>query len=161
MTRLIKVLLILAVIGTAFSLTGCSTTDSDADYGEAYDADYMMTDYVDQLLRDGAQIVVGNVEITGSGDDYTVTVAEKKVVSNENYKDGYYIADKNITSTYPLGSDMGILVKDGDDIKVCTAEEFVQNYSGDSDALYNVYLIGDVVELIQPLDPEAASQSDK
>lgn len=160
MKRLVSLFLVISAACVVLTLAGCSQKDSDTDYGEAYDVDYMVNEYVDQLLRDGAETVVGNVEITGSEDDYTVTVAEKKVVANENYKNGYYVADKNISSSYTLGSDLGILTREGNEIRACSAEEFIQNHSGDTETLYTVYLIGDVVELIQPLDPETAAASE-
>lgn len=155
----VKIVLLLSLLCMGLVFTGCSTEDSNENYGEAYDVDYMTTDYVDQLIRDGAETVVGSVEITGSEDDYTVNVTEKKVVPNENYEDGYYVADKNMTSTYPLGSDMGILAMDGNEVTACTAEEFIKDHSGDAESLYTVYLIGDVVELIQPLDPKTVTDN--
>lgn len=155
MKRSTLLFLILPVICITLVLAGCSTKDSDEDYGEAYDVDYMTTDYVDQLVRDGAQTVVGTVEIAGEEGAYNVNVAEKKVVVNDNYEGGYYIADKNVTNTYPLGSDMGILCNEGGQVKAITADEFIKNHSGDTESLYTVYLIGDEVELIQPLDPKS------
>jgi hypothetical protein len=109
------------------AMTACSSDEKSENYGEAYDVDYMSTDYVDQLLRDGAQTLVGTIEISGADDNYTVAVAEKKVVPNKNYDEGYYIADKNMTGTYPLGSDMGILVmEDGRIVGRGTHEELLR-----------------------------------
>lgn len=155
-----KLILILSVTCVILALTGCSNKDSDRDYNGEMDAEYLMSEYPEQLLRDGADTVTGTVTITGTEGDYTVNVDEKKVVSNENYEDGYYIADKNMNSSYPLGSDHGILAKNGDETVACTTEEFIENSSDDSETLYTVYLIGDVVELIQPLDPKAAAEAD-
>ena len=149
--------LIFSVLCITLVLSGCSVNDTDENYGEAYDVEYLTTDYVDQLMRDGAETTVGTIEIAGNEDNYTVTVDEKKIVSNENYEDGYYIADKNITNTYPLGSDLGILTRDGDEIIACSAEDFIRDHSGDTDTLYTVYLIGGEVELVQPLDPKTAA----
>ena len=160
MKRSGKVFLILSVFCIILTLVGCTSKESDVDYGEV-DAEFLMTEYADQLIRDGAETVTGTVEITGSDEDYSVTVNEKKIVPNENYEDGYYIADKNMSNTYPLGTDQGILAKEGDEIVIVTTEDFIKNHSGDSETLYTVYLIGGVVELIQPLDPQAAADADK
>ena len=160
MNRFGRLALLLTLVCIAFMLTACSTKDSDEDFGNEYDTDYLMTEYADQLLRDGAETVVGSVEINGTEGDYTVFVAAKKIVKNENYEKGYYIADKNITDTYPLDSDLGILVNVDGKVQACTTEEFIENYSGDPDALYTVFLMNGVVELIQPLDLEAAADSD-
>ena len=155
-----KLILTLTVICILPALAACSTKNSDQDFGDAYDAEYMMTDYPDQLIRDGADTVIGTIEITGEeGSGYSVTVDQKKVVANANYEDGYYIADRNITDSYPMGSDQGILAQRDGEIVVCTVEDFIKDYSDDKDALYTVYLIGDTVELIQPLDPQTAIQS--
>ena len=60
----------------------------------------------------------------------------------------------------PLGSDQGIVVlKDGTPT-LCSTEDFIKNYSGDSETLYTVYLIGDVVELILPLDSKTTVDSE-
>ena len=159
MKRSGKLLFIISVFCIILTLAGCSTKDSDRDFGGDYDVDSLQTDYADQLVRDGAETVIGTVEIAGSENDYTVTVDEKKIVSNENYEDGFYIADRNITNDYPLGSDLGIVaLQDGAPI-VCTADEFMKNHSGDTESLYTVYLIGDVVELILPLDPKTQAMS--
>ena len=160
MKRSTLLYLILPIMCITLVLAGCTTKDSDEDYGEAYDVDYMTTEYVDQLIRDGAETLVGTVEIAGEEDDYDVTVVEKKVVVNDNYEDGYYIADKNVSGVYPLGSDMGILCNEDGQLKAITADEFIQNHSGDAESLYTVYLIGDVVELIQPLDPKSLVNAD-
>lgn len=160
MKRSGKVFLIFSVFCIILTLAGCTSEESDVDYGEV-DAEFLMTEYADQLIRDGAKTVTGTVEITGSGEDYSVTVNEKKIVPNKNYEDGYYIADKNMSSTYPLGTDQGILAKEGNETAIVTTEDFIKNHSGDSETLYTVYLIGDVVELIQPLDPQTAADADK
>lgn len=157
MKRFGKVFLISSVFCIILVLfAGCSTknSDSDHDFGDSYDAEYLMNDYAEQLVRDGAETVVGTIEIAESGENYTVTVDEKKVVVNDNYEDGYYIADKNLTNSYPLGSDLGIVaIEDGSPV-VCTADDFIKNHSGDTETLYTVYLIGDGVEQILPLDPQ-------
>ena len=156
MKRSGTLLLIISVFCIILTLAGCSTKDSDQDFDGTYDIEALQTDYVDQLLRDGATTVIGNVDISGTENDYTVTVHEKKIVANENYEDGYYIADRNMDSTYPLGSDQGIVVTENGTPTLCSTEDFIKNYSGDSESLYTVYLIGDVVELILPLDPKTA-----
>ena len=145
-------------LSLAVAATGCGTVqDSDQDYGdgaEYFDVDYLTGEYADQLVEDGAETVVGSVEFVTSDDGYQVNVIQKKVVVNENYEDGYYIADRNMTTTYTYGSDLGIVVSENGEPTMCDADTFYEKYSGDQDALYTVYLLGDTVELILPLDPE-------
>ncbi len=156
MKRSRKLFLIISVFCIALALTSCQSKDSDEDFSESYDdVEYLMTDYVDQLVRDGAETVTGTLEITGTEENYSVTVDEKKVVINDNYDDGYYIADRNITNTYPLGNDTGFVVMEDGNPVICTAEEFMEKHAGDTNSLYTVYLMGDTAEHIIPLDPQS------
>lgn len=155
MKRQTGLLFIAGLLFLLVSFTGCQTgiIDQELSEDDSYDASYLSGTYAEQLTRDGAETIVGSVEISGSENNYTVTVNEKKVVPNQDYENGYYIADRNITNTYPLGSDLGIVAVSGDAATVCTAEDFIKDHSGETDTLYTVYLIGDSVELILPLDP--------
>lgn len=155
-----KLLFIISALFIILTLAACQTKDSDEDFDGSYDVDYLMTDYVDQLVRDGATTVTGTIEITGEGNQYTLALDEKKVIANDNYEDGYYIADTNISNTYALENDLSFVVLEDGEPVMCTAEEFMKNHSGDTDSLYTVYLMGDVVEHIMPLDPKALPAGD-
>ncbi len=50
--------------------------------------------------------VQGSVEMTEADGASTITVAQKEIVPSENYKDGYYIADRNLETELYLGQRM-------------------------------------------------------
>lgn len=151
--RLLGAGLVSVLMLTAFA--GCgSTEDSDQDFGdEEYTPVYLAGEYAEQLINDGAKTLEGTITITGEKDNYTVQVQEKEVVVNENYDGGYYIADRNLSNEYAFGGDVGLVVDKGGTQEVCTVEDFIADTEKDPDALYTVYIMGDAVELILPLDP--------
>ncbi len=140
---------------------GCgSTENSDQDFGdEEYDVETLTNDYAPQLLHDGAKTLTGSVELTGSEGNYILLIHQKEVVVNEDYEDGYYIADRNMTTEHDYGSDAGIVIEKGGVLDVCSTQDFIDYYSGKDDSLYTVYLIDDTVELIMPLDPQTVVAS--
>lgn len=151
-------------LSLAAALAGCSGSpeDSDVNYdGAEMDVEFLTGEYADQLINDGADTVTGSVSLISEGDSYKVVVEQKQVVVNENYEDGYYIADRNMTSEYEFGADMGIVVMENGEPAVSDAETFQKKYSDDPDALYTVYLMGDTVELILPLDPRQLVNSNQ
>ena len=155
-----KLILITVALCLFFTLTACSDENSDGNFGDMNDPEYLMTDFADQLLRDGANTLTGIVEVTGTDGSYSVTIDQKKVVPSEDYDDGYYIADRNITDSYALSNDAVILVQKDGSPSVCAIEDFIRDHSGDSSSLYCVYLMGDTAQLIQPLDPASVTESD-
>ena len=58
-----------------------------------------------------------------------------------------------ITKDVTLGAEGRIACQDGKDLKVVTADEFIENYNDGEKQLYTVYLMGDSVELILATDP--------
>ena len=151
--------ILLAGLVSAFMITafaGCGgNDDSDLDYGDQeFTVDFLTGDYAQQLTTDGAETVVGNVTITGEEGNYTVQVKQKEVVVNENYDGGYYIADRNMTSEYAFGSDVGLVIMKDGEPTLCDVPEFIESVQDDDTSLYTVYVMGDTVELILPLDPE-------
>ena len=139
------------------TLTGCGSEASDRDFAdEEYDASYLSETYAQQLLDDGAETIVGTLEVSGTEDDCTVTVHEKKIVPNEDYENGYYIADRNKETVCPLSSDLGVAAISGGETVIMETEEFIEHNSKNPDSLYTVYLIGGNAELILPLDPSGA-----
>lgn len=153
----------LLCLSLSASLSACSgQEDFDVGYdGENADVEFLTRDYAQQLINDGAETVTGSVSLVSSGDSYKVVVEQKQVVVNENYEDGYYIADRNMTSEYEFGADMGIVVLNNGTLTVCDAETFAKDYSGSQDDLYTVHLMGDTVELILALDPRQLVNSNQ
>ena len=150
-----KLILFTILILTLSLLAGCTSNESE-NYGDMTDTEYLTGDYTDQLIRDGAETVIGAVELSESDGTYTVAVDEKKIIANSNYKEGYYIADPNVTSEYALASDIGVLIEQDGELSLCSAEDYIRDHSGDTETLYTVYVIGGAAQLILPLDPQAA-----
>ena len=143
------------------ALWGCGSNASDSDYaGEEYDASYLTDEYASQLVADGAKTVTGTLEMSGSEENCTVTVHEKKIVRNDDYEKGYYIADRNKETVCSLSSDLGLAADvDGETI-VLQTDDFIKYNSKNADSLYTVYLIGDTAELILPLNPDSSGGSE-
>lgn len=139
-----------------FALCGCGEEKSGQTISEPeITGEYLENEYSQQLLTDGADTVVGVVTIEQAGDNtYAVSIAEREVVANDDYKEGYYIADNNIVLDATLGEDARIACEGEDGLDVLTAKEFIAQQDENADQLYTVYMMGDSAELIIATDPE-------
>ena len=106
-----------------------------------------------QLITDGAEQYLGSVSIEKHGDSYKATVAEKEVVASDRYDEGYYIADRNLEHkfTFDDGSRIVRTSKRGD-LEYVDSETFLTE-GQDANALFNVYVIGDSIELMVYVEP--------
>ena len=92
-----------------------------------------------------------------SGEDsYSVHISEREVVANANYKEGYYVADNNITHDVSFGFDGRIACIENGELIVKSPDEFIEEQDKDSgdEKLYTVYLMGESAELILETEPE-------
>lgn len=139
-----------------FALCGCGEEKSGQTISEPeITGEYLENEYSQQLLTDGADTVVGVVTIEQAGDNtYAVSIAEREVVANDDYKEGYYIADNNIVLDATLGEDARIACEGEDGLDVLTAKEFMAQQDENAEQLYTVYMMGDSAELIIATDPE-------
>ena len=77
------------------TFTGCDDDTSGGTIDEPeITGEYLAGEYAQQLTTDGAEVIVGSVDMEGSDGAYTVHIAEKEVVVNDGYEEGYYIADR-------------------------------------------------------------------
>ena len=136
-----------------FAFAGCGNQNEDITEEPELDADYLMGDYTQQLITDGAEQYLGSVSIEKHGDSYKATVAEKEVVASDRYDEGYYIADRNLEHkfTFDDGSRIVRTSKRGD-LEYVDSETFLTE-GQDANALYNVYVIGDSIELMVYVEP--------
>lgn len=116
-------------------------------------ADYLTGEYAEQLTTDGAKTFVGSVVLKRDGDSYDAIVEEKKIVASDDYDEGYYIADTNSSHELEFDEDIRIVVSQGEDLVVSNPEDFIKDYNNSPDMLYNVYYMGDYLELLVPLNP--------
>jgi len=160
----VTLFLMLALI-MVVSMAGCNNPKQ---IGNTYEEpeitiEYLSTEYVDQLIRDGGAHFFGSLEITEdeNGNPF-VTIAEKELVMDKTHPKGYYIADKNLESVYPLSFEARTTHLTGKTsiANIMTSENFVKAVASDkkmtmqttSDEstlkFYDIYVIGDQVELI-------------
>lgn len=149
----VAVCLVLCLL--TFLMAGCGEKKSGSTIAEPeITGQYLQEEYSQQLLTDGAETVLGYITVDKLGEgDYSVHIAERQVVASPEYKDGYYIADNNVAKDVTLGAEGRIACQDGKDLKVVTADEFIENYNDGQKQLYTVYLMGDSAELILATDP--------
>ena len=137
------------------TFTGCDDDTSGGTIDEPeITGEYLAGEYAQQLTTDGAEVIVGSVDMEGSDGAYTVHIAEKEVVVNDGYEEGYYIADRNLTRDAELGPEARIACMSDGELTVKTPEEFMESYSGDEEQLYEVYLMGESAELLLAVDSE-------
>ncbi|MBN7774260.1 hypothetical protein [Clostridium aminobutyricum] len=149
------------VLAVAMLLPGCAKSNKS---GQTEDepqitVDYLEGDYVEQLVRDGAEHVFGTIELN-QADDGTiqVNIAEKVLVEDSSQPEGYYIEDKNSNLSAVLGTGARATFLNGNVSlpQIMSSKEFVKAYqdnltknSGKNDSkLYDIYIMGDQIELI-------------
>lgn len=139
-------------------LSGCGEDKSGQTINEPeITGEYLAGEYSQQLITDGAETVIGAVTMEKTGEDsYRVHISEREVVANSNYKDGYYIADNNITHDVGFGFDGRIACLENGELTVKSPDEFIEEQEKDSgeEKLYTVYLMGESAELILETEPE-------
>ena len=155
-TQILSLLLFILCLSSVLALTSCGQDKSGNTIDEPeLTAEYLSDEYSQQLLTDGAETTLGTVTITEVGGVYSVVVSEKEVVPNSDYKDGYYIADTNVSKEYTLGFDARI-VCDHDGASVMSdADTFISEHPEGSEELYTVYTMGESAELIMITEPES------
>ncbi|MCL1981751.1 MAG: hypothetical protein FWG53_01495 [Clostridiales bacterium] len=149
-----------AIIGTAvFSvvlLAGCVGDDNTIAEPDITVA-YLSGEYAAQLLRDGAEVVFGNVAVTEDEDGAVwINISEMEYVDDQSQPNGYYIADKNLDSQYQLSPEARATFLSGgssiaqvlgaDDFTASAMQEAVE-FEGKI-SLYYIYIIDDQVELL-------------
>lgn len=153
-SKKINGLLLTLCIISVFIFAGCGEEKSGNTISEPeITGKYLKEEYSQQLLTDGAETMIGTVDIEKKDDNYKVTVTEKEVVPNSSYNEGYYIADTNLVTDLTLGLDARIAsLKDGK-LVVESADEFIKSKAEHKDQLFTVYMMGTSAELIIGTDP--------
>ena len=151
-----------AVICIAVFIISCTGPHNTIDEPEIT-VKYLTGEYADQLVRDGASVVFGSIELTEAEDGSTVVhIKEKEFVEDASEPNGFYIADKNLNSEYPLANEArATFFPVGENVSTAMgASEFIeatrQAYeelgAGNPDyaayTLYDIYIMGDQVELL-------------
>ena len=162
--------LIMALV-LAFALAGCGQDSGEDELMDELEepeitVKYLSGEYADQILRDGGEKVLGTISFESTGEGkYDLTVNSMVIVESSITDEGYYIADKNLSTTVPLDSDARVtyIKKKEKGPEVRTLDKFIdrvqkdaaaQAESPDSDLtdedakLYDVYIIGEKALMI-------------
>ena len=148
------ILVLTALMLLLLLLAGCGSEKSGNTISEPeITGKYLKEEYSQQLLTDGAETMIGTVDIEKKDDNYKVTVTEKEVVPNSSYNEGYYIADTNLVTDLTLGLDARIASLEDGKLVVESADEFIKSKAEHKDQLFTVYMMGTSAELIIGTDP--------
>ncbi len=136
-----------------FAFAGCGNQNEDITEEPELDADYLMGEYTQQLITDGAEQYLGSVSIEKHGDSYIARVAEKEVVASDRYDEGYYIADRNLEHKFTFDDGSRVVRKNkSGDMEYVDSKTFLTEGHADN-SLFNVYVIGDSIELMVYVEP--------
>ncbi len=144
---------VIMIFTVGLFLAGCSNKSGGTYDEPEITAEYLVGEYAEQLLTDGAETIQGSIEMTETDETYTLTVTQKEIVPNTTYDEGYYIADRNLTTELYLDSECRIVCEHDGEYEVSNTEDFISNHNGQPDTIYTVYSFGDMVELIVVIDP--------
>jgi len=137
-----------------FCLVGCGNKSGSTIDEPEITSEYLTGEYAQQLLTDGAETITGYVDILDTDGVYALAINEQKVVANESYENGYYIADTNIEKNVTIHANTRIVCQHDDEAVVTTFEEFLNNHHDYDEFLFTAYIINDTVELLLYTDPE-------
>lgn len=155
--KVVSLFVVVFMLCSVIIFTSCGddgTTGGTIDEPEI-SVEYLMGEYKEQLIRDGAEHTFGSITIEdGQDGQKQMVIASKSVVKNDDYKTGYYIADRNISKQSPLDSEARVTyLKDGSQTpEIISAEQLISAAEKDNadgrEVLYDVYIIGGQVELV-------------
>ena len=160
--KLIFVIICIVVSMSVF-MTGCIEEYMGTLDEPEITLEYLTGDYARQLLRDGAYVLLGTIDLRrASEDEIIVIIREKEIVVDPDFSNGFYIADKNLESEYLLSHgvratfhlrDENIFVPMEHDefidaVWVDFFESMAEDPNGQEYRLYDIYIIENYVELL-------------
>jgi len=125
--------------------------------------EYLTGDYARQLLRDGAYVLFGTIDLRrASEDEIIVTIREKEVVTDPDFINAFYVADKNLEWEYLLSQGVRATfhLRDENNIVPMEHDEFIdavwvdffetiaEDPNGQEYRVYYIYIIDGYVELL-------------
>lgn len=163
-TRTILCVGLICVLVLTMLLVGCGDRNQSGLTVDEPDitVEYLEGDYVDQLIRDGAEHVFGTIEVTQVDEEtISVDIAAKVFVEDSSQLNGFYIEDKNYSLSKTLNPEARITFLTGEVSlpQIMSPTEFVKAYdedlakNGDTEEyrdskLYDIYIMGDQIELV-------------
>ncbi len=167
--KLFKTIILSLVIATAALACSCTFLNKSGQTINEPDitVDYLQGEYRDQLIRDGAVEIMGSAEVIASDDGMRhVIIHEKEFVEDDNYPNGFYIADKNKSTEAFLPDEARITFLDGgaSEPDILGPDDFITAYEQENTEygensmysitsfydtkLYNFYLFDDQILLM-------------
>lgn len=170
--RFIRVSVLSMTLLMTVLFSGCGQQINDNDIMEEPEItlEYLSGEYAEQILRDGGEDTLGTIEITNEGKDgsdgsegtLSLTIHDMVIVESSITDEGYYVADKNLSSTVPLSPDAYVTyIKSREKgPEVMPLKEFLRLVQKDAEKqksnglepgnekLYQVYIIGDTAVMI-------------
>lgn len=160
----IYTMLILTVI-LSVAVTGCHVKNQNGSTVEEPEItqEYLEGEYVEQLIRDGAEHLFGNIEIIKGDDGSTeINIITKELVSDSINGGRSLIEDRNYEISYPLSEEARCtFLQGGVSVpQILSADKFVEQYesaikqelptSAASEELlyYDLYIMNEQIELI-------------
>ncbi len=160
-------LLALAIL-LCLSLGGCWQSDlSGNTYVEPeITVDYLITDFANQIIRDGAEKRFGVISSVhdNKDDTYTLTVSGKQFVNDSSQPNGFYIADRNVDYELTLSKNVRSVIFPTSDVAdgqfFLNSSGFVQAFNDDFSSFlqetpvnetsyyFYFYVMHDFVELV-------------
>ncbi len=147
MTKLAVSLLTLIIFSIAFA--GCGDEMDEPEIT----IEYLHGEFAEMLEEDGAEIILGSVDILEEDGVYKARITEKQVVPSDNKK-GYYLAETNNLYERTIGPDCRIVYMNGDTPVIGSPEEFNKKYNGEKNSIYMTYCFSESCELILPVNPK-------
>lgn len=160
-----KVIALSIAFAMLFMASGC--TPSNQSGGTIDEPEittgYLESEYKAQLLRDGAQELFGSPEVYINDEGMKcVIIHEKEFVKSDNYPNGFYIADKNISEEAFLSDEARITFLPGgaSSAEVLTPNDFLSAYNNEENMhqddskeyydtkVYHFYMFDDQVLLM-------------
>ena len=162
LTKQLLITLCTAVCAAVFA-AGCTGEQNTIDEPEIT-VYYLTGEYAAQLIRDGAEVFFGTIDLVEDTDgEIMVDIREKEFVEDANHPQGFYIADRNLESTYYLSPEARATFFTGDSssAKAMGYYEFVDavwqellEFGADDPGapehyrLYDIYIMGDEIQLL-------------
>lgn len=142
-----------------FSFCGCNRSGNTIDEPDVITTEYLYGDYAEQLIRDGAEVTLGTVSLESTGTDtYNIIVESMVIVESDITDQGYYIADKNLSSTAPLdpAARIAYISEPGAEAEVITVDEFAEIVTAENydplkegaEQIYDIYSISGSVVMV-------------
>ena len=141
-------------------LTACGGPDGEETLEEGeLTPEYLKNDYTSQLLTDGAEHLVGSIELSAAADGSPQIILHPKEVSNTANADGTYdVSSYAINRVLSVSDSLYAIFTDG--VEILSADQFLAAVQADYDSndiifdeygdhiLYDVYALEDQALLI-------------